>query len=115
MDCKQKITFHSAAIAEDARQGYVATHKTDKRNARLTVYPCHHCGKFHLGHLRRKPVAVQAAPKVKQPTAGDLRRAAKRAAKEADRKAARAELYKDWAETMRHVAWLIERDFASRA
>src|SRR5258706_10581634 len=115
MDCKQKITFRSAAIAEDARLGYVAAHKTDRRNPRLTVYTCNHCGKFHLGHLRRKPVTVQAAPPVKQPTPGDLRRAEKRAAKADARKAARAAWYADWSDTLRHIEWLIARDFASRA
>jgi len=104
MQCKQKIVFHTAAIAEAARQGYAATHKTDKRNPRLMAYPCPHCGLFHLGHLRRKPVAVQAAPPVKQPTARELRRAEKHAAKKAERKSAPALQYADWAETLRHVA-----------
>jgi hypothetical protein len=110
MQCREKILFHTAAIAEAARREYCAAHKKNKRNRRLVVYPCHHCGKFHLGHLRRKPLAVVAAPPVKQPTAGDLRRAEKRAAKAAARKAERAARYADWAETMRHVKFLVDRE-----
>jgi hypothetical protein len=94
MDCKQKITFHSAAIAEDARQGFIAAHKADRRNARLTVYTCHHCGKFHLGHLRRES-KPQPVPEPKQPTARELRRAEKHTAKKAERKSARALQYAD--------------------
>jgi hypothetical protein len=103
MLCKQKIVFHTTAIAEAARREYCAQHKTDKRGQ--------HCGKFHLGHLRRKS-KPQPAPEPKQPTAGDLRRAEKRADA---RKAERAVRYGDWAETLRHVARLIDRDFANRA
>ena len=61
---------------------------------RLVVYRCWNCKLWHLGR------ASKAGPPVKPPTAGDLRRAAKRSAKEADPKAARAELYKDWQETI---------------
>jgi hypothetical protein len=90
-------TKDSVSHRSDSRSSRAALRRHAQRRTNATqgwtAYPCHHCGLFHLGHLRRKPVAVQAAPPVKQPTAGDLRRAAKRAAKGGVRKAARAELY----------------------
>jgi len=114
MICKEKVFYHSATQAEAARLDLIAIHKTNKANARLVVYRCRDCGLFHLGHLRREQ-KPQAAPEIKPPSASDLRRAEKHKAKVAARKAERAERYRDWKETLRHIEWMIDQDFAARA
>jgi hypothetical protein len=109
MLCKNKVPYPSGAVAESARQKYISEHKTDKRNARLVCYHCRVCGLWHLGHSRRKPQPAAAAPKkVKGPTPGELRRAAKRAAE----KAAKQALFADYQDTLRICKILADRQFA---
>jgi len=91
MDCKRKITFHSAAIAEDARLGYVAAHNDGptKRSADGVHVPTTAASSIWATCAASRCRAGRAA--VKQPTAGDFAPRRKTRSQEADRKAARAD------------------------
>jgi hypothetical protein len=116
MACHAKKIIHATQVAAwAALQSLVEKDPHDPRNPRLHAYWCPHCPGWHVGHIRKVQPPKPAAPAPKQPSPHDLRRAEKHAAKIAARKSERALKYADWAETMRHVAFLIERDFASRA
>jgi hypothetical protein len=108
MECKKKICYHDAAIAEDARQRYIRENKTDKRNDRLVCYKCRDCGKWHLGHLRRIAQAALAPKPPKGPTPGELRRAAKRAAEKAERQ----KFYQDYHNTLVFCQQLTDNEIA---
>lgn len=73
---------------------------------RLAVYECPYCGYWHLGHYAPHVKASPVEPK--QPTPGQQRRKAEREA----RKAERARIFEDWADTLRCVARMVEADIA---
>ena len=113
MKCHQKICYHDGATAEDAQQRYIRDHKTDKRNARLVCYICRDCGKWHLGHMRRKQ---RATPKpVKQLTPGQLARKERKAAEREAHRAARRVLFADYIENLNICKVLIDRELARYA
>jgi hypothetical protein len=78
----------------------------------LNVYQCP-CGNgFCVGRAwrgkRESEAAQPAAPAPKQPTAGQLRRAEKRAAE----KAAKQQLYADYTETLHICRMMVDREIA---
>lgn len=110
MKCNQKVPYITRELAEDALRRYVKAKPRDPRNARLVTYQCHRCGIWHLGHARKTVAAINkpAAPEVKQPKPGQLRR---RAAKEAE-KAARQAFYADHHQTLQFCKMLVDREIA---
>ena len=110
MQCKEKVTYHSAAMAEEARVDMVRRYSKDKRSTRFVCYVCRDCGLWHVGHLRssliEKPAAAPKQPK--GPTPGEQRRAAAKAAEKAERQ----KFYQDYHDTLVFCRQLTDRRMA---
>ena len=97
MRCSEKIFYHTQQQAEEALAALIAENPKDPRNKFLRVYVCNRCGLFHVGHVRAKLLAKPVpAPKVKGPTLGEQRRAAKRKAEKAKHDAAFADYHNSY-------------------
>lgn len=112
MQCKEKVVYHNAALAEAARVDMVRRNPKDPRNKTLVCYTCRDCGHWHVGHLRSRPQPAAATPKkVKGPTPGQQRRAAKKLAE----KQAKQKMFADYHENLQIAKILIDRELARYA
>jgi hypothetical protein len=48
-ECGHKVQYPTLTEAIAAKLSYQQTFKE-----RMWAYECHHCGKYHIGHMRRK-------------------------------------------------------------
>lgn len=112
MKCKEKVAYHNREMADAARLDIIASNKRDPRNKQLVVYNCRDCGLLHVGHVRRRlanqPARAKAAPAVKPPTPGQLRRKAAKEAEQTERNA----FYADYHQTLQFCKMLVDRELS---
>lgn len=110
MTC-QKTPYGTHAQAQAALDRIVQEHKRTGKGGkswkRLNVYRCKNCSMWHLGRANSYS-AAKPQPGPKLLTAGQLRRAERKAAE----KAAHQALYADYADTLRICKILADRNMA---